>query len=68
MRVLSKEEMVEVAGGTWGWSWWSWSKPKSSYTPPKCDPKPVCEPKPVCDPKPSCNPKPPCDDGAEQVP
>jgi hypothetical protein len=49
MRVLSNEEMGDVAGG-WFWCW----KPRRTY----CHKKPVCEPKPKCDPKPRCEPKP----------
>jgi hypothetical protein len=57
MRVLSEQELGDVAGG-WGcWSWFRWCAPKRNY----CQPKPVCKPKPVCDPKPKCEPKPPCD-------
>ena len=61
MRVLSKEEMGDVAGGFfWCWNWSSLlCKPKCEPA-PKCTPKPTCEPKPTCDPKPKCDPKPPC--------
>jgi hypothetical protein len=58
MRVLTNEEMGDVAGGTF-WSFWSCFSWK-----PKCDPKPRCEPKPRCDPKPRCEPKPPCGEPA----
>ena len=68
MRVLSNEEMGDVAGG-WFFSCWSF---KRSYCNPKpvCAPKPVCQPKPVCDPKPKCDPKPDCNAEPElpQVP
>lgn len=68
MRVLSKEEMGDVAGG-WFWCWWGYrsSCTKTTYT---CEPKKTytCEPKPECDPKPSCDPTPSCDPAPEEPP
>ncbi|MEZ5705742.1 MAG: hypothetical protein R3E56_10950 [Burkholderiaceae bacterium] len=64
MRVLSDQEMQDVAGGFF-FNWFScfkWRAPKvtcdskPTYTQSKCDPKPTCEPKPSCEPKPTCEP------------
>ena len=71
MRVLSGQEMQEVAGGCC-FSWFScfkWLAPRvscdSKYTKPKCDPKPTCEPKPSCEPT---KPNPPAQPDLPQVP
>ena len=61
MRALSQDEMKQVSGGWFSWSFKSYSycQPKTTYT---CEPKTsyTCEPKPSCDPAPVCNPKPVC--------
>lgn len=60
MRVLTSEEMGQVAGGCFrrrrSSSCWSWTNWCSSYTKPECspEPEPVCTPEPECDPEPTC--------------